>query len=87
MPDGIQIQYGRVRFEDKICGYCTWNHGPVKIELVSEPYGRLRKFVNGKEVEPSELDIVIWARVADWLGSEASRCMDKTGTISAPSAA
>lgn len=70
MPDGIQIQYGRVRFEGKVCGYCTWALGPVKVELVSEPYGRLRKFVNGKEVEPSDADAAIWTRVAGWLGSE-----------------
>lgn len=40
-------------------------------------YSRLL-VVNGREVEPSELDVTIWTRVAGWLGSE--------GLAQAPSA-
>jgi hypothetical protein len=65
-----EIKYGRIPMDNELVGYVTWNEGNDKVELLSPPYHDLIKVMNGKIVGASEEDVMIWTKVAGWLGVE-----------------
>jgi len=77
MVSKMEVKYGRIEYQGKICGYVTWNENGKKIELISIPYGPLLKFIDGEQVKPTPDDVMIWTRVAGLLGTEELYLMVK----------
>lgn len=65
-----EIKYGRIMYEDKLCGYCAWKWNSHKNELISIPYGPLIHLVNGEKVKTTKFDVLLWTEVAGWLGTD-----------------
>lgn len=66
----VEIKYGRTIVDGKPCGYATWMEDGHKMEFVDIPNMRLVKLVDNKRVELTEQDIMLWTKIAGWLGTE-----------------
>lgn len=65
-----EIKYGRAMVDGKLCGYATWMEDGHKMEFISIPGNKLVKLVDDKMVELTEKDIMLWTKIAGWLGTE-----------------
>ena len=68
--DEIEIKYGRVRIDGEMVLYSKWYQNGSKNELISSPYNKLIKLVDGKEVKPTTEDAVVWTKIAGWIGAD-----------------
>jgi len=66
----MEIKYGRIKHNGKVCGYATWTEHGDTVELIAPPYEPLAKLVNGKSATVTETDVLIWTEVAGWLGTD-----------------
>jgi len=69
----MEIKYGRVKlpeFGSELVGYATYEEEGRKVEILSPPYRELIVLENGKRVPTNEVHVLIWTRVAGWLGQE-----------------
>ena len=65
-----EITYGKVKIDGKIVLYSKWYENGSKNELISSPYDKLIKLVDGKSVKPTTEDAVVWTKIAGWIGEE-----------------
>ena len=65
-----EVKYGRILRNDKIVGYCTYTEEGVKVEIFSEPYKNLEVKINGENVQPNYQHVMVWTKVAGWLGQD-----------------
>ena len=66
----IEIKYGRVRIDGEMVLYSKWYQNGSINELISSPYNKLIKLVDGKEVKPTTEDAVVWTKIAGWIGAD-----------------
>lgn len=62
------VSYGRVLRNGKVVGYATYQVSGRKIELINLP-DRLQVLVDGVEVKPDFVHVMVWTKVAGWLGT------------------
>jgi len=66
-----EIKYGRRIINGELHGYaCYKDEQGNTIELISPPYGDLKKLVNGKPSKVKTEDIMTWTRIAGWIGTD-----------------
>ena len=69
MSDGkTQVRYGYITVKGKRCGFATYKVRDKEVILISIPYGGLIKFVNGQRATVLPEDVMLWAKIAGWLG-------------------
>jgi len=67
----IKITYGRKLIDGKLCGYARFkDENGDTIELISPPYGDLKKYINGQPAPVTTEDVFLWTEVAGWLGTD-----------------
>lgn len=68
--DETKIRYGRVKIDSEIVLYSKWYENGSKNELISAPYKKLIKLVDGKSVKPTTEDAIVLTKIAGWIGAD-----------------
>ncbi|UTU47182.1 hypothetical protein [Muninn virus] len=64
----IEIEYGEIIKDGKICSYCKYE-GKL-VEIFDFPYQPLIVLINGEKVKPSVGHVIIATKVAGWIETE-----------------
>jgi len=64
-----KITYGRIFRNAELVGYCGYiDEQGRKVDIFSPPQKSLEVYVDGKRVKVQPEHVMIWTRVAGWLG-------------------
>ena len=69
--NGVEIKYGRVELQGKQVGYCEYMdpRDNTLHQIWCPPYESLLVLVDGKKVKASRHHVMMWTKVAGWLGN------------------
>jgi len=66
-----KVTYGRIFRNAELVGYCSYTDEKGKlVEIFSPPYKSLEVYVAGEKVKTQSEHVMVWTKVAGWLGTE-----------------